>query len=364
MQNPQGPEMNHSTAATYFRDEAAFLISGSLHLNGSYTDRDAIAALHLMSFSQLSGGQFPWADAFDVLCTRVLQSALPSAENPCTIYNTMSSIDQYTVKATLTLDVFASLATGKAPKFLDLMRRLLGKDAPLQVWPPGDGDTMRKICMENFAGLPNTVLLGIAETNELSHWKAGEIKKGSLSYRELVRRGEGIEQLLHDQSPPATIPGHGESSVPGQPSPVQVGQETQQLIVNIFRQGALQYLNSVISGYNPDVPEIKESVQTVVRLLYRAQPVIDQSLIFPTFITASLTIDPNQRESLRSRLRVQDSMVLDRVWRTRDAGAGTIDVQDFIKDAGLINEDTYNNAIRHMREHVMETRRAGNCRLR
>jgi len=325
--------MDHSTAATYFRDEAAFLIARSLHLHGSYTDRDAVAAIHLMSFSQLSGGQFSWGDAFDVLCTRVMQSALPSAEKPCAIYNRMSSIDQYTVKATLTLDVFASLATGKAPKFLELMRRLLGKDAPL--WPPDDGDIMRKICMENFAGLPNTILLGIAETTELSHWKAGEIKKGSLSYRMLVRRGEEIEQLLHDQSPPATIPGHGELPVPGQPSPVQVGQETQQLIVNIFRQGALQYLNSVISGYNPDVPEIKESVQAVVRLLYRSQPVIDRSLIFPTFITASLTIDPNQRQTLRSRLRVQDSMALDRVWRARDAG-GTIDVQGFIRDTGLL----------------------------
>jgi len=104
--------MDHSTAATYFRDEAAFLIARSLHVHGSYTDSDAITALHLMSFSQLSGGQFPWADAFDVLCARVIQSTLPSAENPCTIYNRMSSIDQYTVKATLVSPFFFDILKG------------------------------------------------------------------------------------------------------------------------------------------------------------------------------------------------------------------------------------------------------------
>ena len=104
--------MDHSTAATYFHDEAAFLIERSLHLHGSYTDSDAITALHLMSFSQLSGGQFLWTDAFGILCARVMQSTLPSAEDPCTIYNRMSSIDQYIVKATLVSPFFFKILKG------------------------------------------------------------------------------------------------------------------------------------------------------------------------------------------------------------------------------------------------------------
>jgi len=243
---PLEPNMDHSTA-TYFRDEASFLINSSLQLHGRYTANDAIAALHLVSFSQLSGGQFPWQDAFGVLCERVAQSALPLAENPCAQYENMSLVDQYIVKATLSLDVFASLSTGQPPRFLELMRRLLGEDS--QPWSPSDADT-RKIRMENFAGLPNNILLGIAEINGLSCWKSTEINNGSLSYRKLVHRGESIERLLQDQSF-AAVALKEEAGAVGLPSAIEIGEKTEKLIVGIFREGALQYLNVVISGYNP-----------------------------------------------------------------------------------------------------------------
>jgi len=146
------------------------------------------------------------------------------------------------------LDVFASLTANQPPKFLELSKRLLGKER--QFWPPDNGDLVRKIRMENFAGLPNNILLGIAEISALSHWKASEISKGSLSYRELVHRGDEIEQLLREQAPAEDIHNE-EKQTAGLQSAIEVGEETQQLIVKIFREGALQYLNSVISGYNP-----------------------------------------------------------------------------------------------------------------
>jgi len=87
-------------------------------------------------------------------------------------------------------------------------------------------------------------------------------------------------------------------------------------------------------------------VKTVGMSLCGMQPsVIDQSLIFPTFIAACLTSDHSQREYLKTRLQIQGAytgnvsrmyMALDTVWRTRESAAGVVDVQKVIKDMGLL----------------------------
>jgi hypothetical protein len=209
LQGLDSPESSiEQSKATYFRDEAYFQIGSSR----CYTEGDAVAALHLVSFSQLSSGQFPWQDAFAVLCDWLIQTALQSAENTCMIYNNMSSFSQYIVKATIvsslhllnesadilpkSLDIFASLMTTQSPRFLFLMKQLLGNES--RFWSHENSD-MQKMYMEEFAGLPNNILLAMVEINALSHWKAAESSKESLSYRELVQRGDAIEQLLCEQ---------------------------------------------------------------------------------------------------------------------------------------------------------------------
>jgi hypothetical protein len=104
--------------------------------------------------------------------------------------------------------------------------------------------------MEEFAGLPNNVLLAMAEINALSHWKAAESSKGSLSYRELVRRGEVIEQLLREQSFPTDVLKEQTQASKAQPG-VDIGDEVRQILVDIFREAALLNLYAVISGCNP-----------------------------------------------------------------------------------------------------------------
>ena len=56
--------------------------------------------------------------------------------------------------------------------FLGLTRQMLGEDHCL--WPHVGGG-MRKIRMEGFGGLPDNILLGIAEINALSPWKAASL---------------------------------------------------------------------------------------------------------------------------------------------------------------------------------------------
>src|SRR5262245_3805982 len=86
-------------------------------------------------------------------------------------------------------DIFASLTLTRAPKYLSFYRRLLGGGTGF--WH-SEGD-MR---MESLTGIPDGVLLALAEVSALAHWKAQQQRHASLSVRELIRRGDGIEQQL------------------------------------------------------------------------------------------------------------------------------------------------------------------------
>ena len=145
------------------------------------------------------------------------------------------------------LDIFASLMMMQPPRFLVLMKRLLGTEC--RFWSPENNDS-RKFHMEEFAGLPNNILLGIAEINALSHWKTTESRKGSLSYRELVRRGDAIEQLLREQSFAADVLKEQTQTPKMQPG-VDIEDEVRQVLVDLFRDAALINLYTVINGCHP-----------------------------------------------------------------------------------------------------------------
>lgn len=50
--------------------------------------------------------------------------------------------------------------------------------------------------MDVLTGCPDEAMLAIAEITALSHWKVTEQRCGTLSVRELVRRGDDIEQRM------------------------------------------------------------------------------------------------------------------------------------------------------------------------
>lgn len=142
----------------------------------------------------------------------------------------------------------------RPPKYLALYKRLFGD---LAGWHVQSGE----IRMDALTGCPEEVLLGIAEVSELSHWKAAEKRKGSLSNRDLIRRGDEIEQRLRKASSAApacaevdTTPLHptlaqSESeAVDAAPYP---SSETRQLVAKIFSETVLLYLHTVLSDSNP-----------------------------------------------------------------------------------------------------------------
>lgn len=63
-----------------------------------------------------------------------------------------------------------------------------------------DADALYSLRMDLLTGCPDEAILAIAETSALAHWKATEQRNGSLSYRDLIRRGDDIEQRLRHRA--------------------------------------------------------------------------------------------------------------------------------------------------------------------
>lgn len=159
-------------------------------------------------------------------------------------------------------DIYASLTTMRPPRFLALSKRLFNKQE--NFWGPTlDLDTFPQngMRMETLSGCPDEVMLAIAEVSALAHWKATELRNGSLSYRELIRRGDALEQRLreHQSDPPSfaeadqtplhpNLP-HSSSSV--ETIPPFPNEDMRRIVANIFRETVLLYLHTVLSDSNP-----------------------------------------------------------------------------------------------------------------
>ncbi|KAJ7364325.1 fungal-specific transcription factor domain-containing protein [Mycena albidolilacea] len=346
----EAPETNpeHSTAK-YFHDEAYFQLHNAKQVRGSYSESDAIAALHLVWFSQLSGGATDWQPVFAVACDWVAQQTdLLTNDNPKLALQSLPVTGQLIVKLTLWLDIFSSLTVMRAPKYLALYKRLFGD---LAGWHLQNGG----IRMDSLTGCPEEVLLGIAEVSELSHWKAAEKRKGSLSNRDLIRRGDEIEQRLRKASDSPRKTGEGDKT-PLHPTLMQAdseavdaapfpSNETRQLVGKIFSETVLLYLHTVLSDSNPGVPEISNSVGVIVQLLGQLPPSeVDRALVFPICLAGCMTDDSNWRDFLKGRLQALDEslgnlmrtrLLMEAVWQKRDISGVTVDWRETMRERGL-----------------------------
>jgi len=145
-------------------------------------------------------------------------------------------------------------------------------------------------------GAENNVMLAFAETAALDAWKAWHKSKQCLSIAALAKRGEAIMAILRQpyggKSPRAFIG----------PLPTQTAQE---LMSAVFRASVKIYLHTVISGFNPAVPEIQEAINDTVTSLSTLPSTndkpYDRSLVLPLFIAGVMTDDVNHRNFIVSR---------------------------------------------------------------
>ncbi|KAF9065091.1 fungal-specific transcription factor domain-containing protein [Rhodocollybia butyracea] len=273
------PDSNpENSTARYFYNESLFQLANTKQLRGHYNESDVIAALHLVYFSQLSGGSVDWMPVLNIALEWMANIGLPE-ENPISVLSTMSLAGQIAVKGTM--------RTGK---------------------------TMER-------------------------------HKGSLNYRELVRRGDEIEQRLR-QSPGALIledlPLHPDLLQPSDDLP---SEEVRKLVANVFREAASLYLYTVVHDSNPGVSDISAAVDTIVQLIHQLPPSnTDRVIVFPICIAACMTDDSIHRDFLKGRLQTQDEsignlmrarLLVEAVWQKRDVQGGTVDWRETMQDRAL-----------------------------
>jgi len=213
--------------------------------------------------------------------------------------------------------------------------------------------------MDALTGCPEEALLAIAEVSALAHWKAVEMQNGSLSVRELIRRGDQIETQLRQRSAPRSV-GEGNltpldpslastmldphlplagvmpSGVSSSSSAAVTGQtnavskhDAAALVADIFRETAALYLHTVLSEALPGVPEINSAVDKLIALLNMLPPSeYDRAILFPLFLMGCMTDDRNVRLAILRRFRMLDDTFqnitqivtqLETLWNERDA---------------------------------------------
>jgi len=256
----------------------------------------------------------------------------------------------------------------RPPKYLALYRRLFGNNNDFWASSSHGQDDSYELRMDSLTGCPDNVMLGIAEVSALAHWKVQEQQNGCLSMRELIRRGDAIEQQLRTHTEPESFAEvdqapmhpslrgtnidytHSHLSALSLPQAVDTtiqfpSEEMRRVAACLFRETAILYLHTVLSDPIPGVPEITSSVDLIIKLFSRLPPSeLDRSLVFPLCLTGCMTDNRARRDLLKGRLQAQDEnlgnilqarALMEAVWRRRDVGRGAVDWREIMHNDGL-----------------------------
>ncbi|KAJ3791817.1 hypothetical protein GGU11DRAFT_803971 [Lentinula aff. detonsa] len=217
----EAPDLNpdHSTAK-YFYDESYLQLANAQQIRGHYNESHIIAAIALDWLAQIG---------------------LPEKEEPKhSVLSSLSPAAQIAVKGTMVGRYILILSARNSPSW-----KLVDTNLTHSVSPQ----------METLSGCPDDVMLAIAEISALAHWKTMERIKGTLNYRDLIHRGDDIEQRLR-QRPETPIfeedpPLHPNLLQPSITDIIFRNQEVRKLLASIFRATALLYLHTVLHDSNP-----------------------------------------------------------------------------------------------------------------
>ncbi|EPQ54324.1 hypothetical protein GLOTRDRAFT_130692 [Gloeophyllum trabeum ATCC 11539] len=354
----ENPDLQ-TTLAMRFYNHTCYQLNTSKFTRGHYGAKDATAALHLASFSIFSKPPTDWAPMLEIACDWFGQSDIFVAEDPVACLMNMDYLGQFAAKATIWLDIVSSVSLLQPPRYLSLYRRLLGAGTTYWAGTSAASRPSPSLGMERFTGCADAVLLAIAEISALAHWKAQELRRGSLSVRELVRRGDDIERqwLQGPRVPSALEQGQaraGSSRVPsplalasfpadGQTHPSVYSQDAGGLVAELYRESAILYLHITL---NDCISDISNSVNYIIQLLQRIPRTDDRSLIFPLFLAACASdgqcrdvfwawfID-QEANGIGSASRIRS--LLESLWKQRDItrGVSTVDWRDIMRELGL-----------------------------
>ncbi|KAI0326960.1 hypothetical protein GY45DRAFT_1309636 [Cubamyces sp. BRFM 1775] len=353
---------NENAPSRQFYDRALYRLMHAPQTNGTgqYSDSDAIAAIQLVSYAVLGGGTMDWTAPLDFACEWLGQTGIYNEENPKLTLLGMSATGRFAAKATMYIDVLSSITLKQPPRFLPLYKRLFGGGGGF--WAsnsasPRASAQQAELRIDALTGCPDEALLALAEISALAHWKASELQNGSLSVRELIRRGDIIEKELRERATGVSMRAGDEEYHQGQTAlagldmgvtpaglPMAMGMQpgmsgasrsprapvdtTKHVIAEMFRESAILYLHTILSDSSPGVPEIINSVDQLLKLLNELPPsAYDRALVFPLFLLGAMANNQMMREVVKHRFFMQDATmgnillaqtVMEQVWLQRE----------------------------------------------
>nr|ACZ63299.1 regulatory protein [Fusarium camptoceras] len=181
--------------------------------------------------------------------------------------------------------------------------------------------------LDELLGCRNWAMLTILEVGKLDRWKRQEQEHNRLSLKTLTRRSMAIEDMVIDE-------------LQRSPTPETLGD----LITHIFAASITTYLHTVVSGLNPKLVEVQDSVSATIALLEKLpnlQAVV--SITWPLTLTGCMAL-PRDREFFRMTLRSYSSTwsslrkydgvieVLEEAWKKQDmkTAEGEINWEDLM----------------------------------
>ncbi|KAI0396432.1 fungal-specific transcription factor domain-containing protein [Xylariaceae sp. FL0594] len=219
----------------------------------------------------------------------------------------------------LYIDIIAATATGTVPRLQGHHAELLAADGD------GPGPAIR---LNEYLGCHSWAMLELAAVAELAAWKRAQQSRGSLSVLELAHRACAIAArirrqmdtlddvtctgnnnnnnntntnsiIIHDDPSghPPTTPFSGGFPYNMVPECEARAAPAMALHTRIWAQATLTYLLVIVSGLNPALPEIQDSVRATVEL-FRAlsSPSLAlRTLVWPFAVTGCLAL-PEQED--------------------------------------------------------------------
>lgn len=335
--------------AFYYRNEALMQIKGNKDLQRRLSEADAVAAFYLILFSQLGGCFADWDEPFAILCDWLAQIGLTSTEEPWLFFQEMSAAGRLAVKGALWIDILASVTTGRGPRFFGLWKRLLGERGTY--WDQNSMPFQRGLRMDTLIGCPDEALLMMADVSALAQWKANAQREGTLSYRELIRRGDVIEQRLKQSiTDTRLINDVNLKLIPnetvGEPDVAFPSDDARAVVADLFREAAVLYLHTVLNGPCPGVTEIGKCVRNIMQSLGPSPSEVERGVVLPITLAGCMTNDSAQRDFLRGRFEAQNESIgnlmparalMEILWQKRDINVlpGGVSLPEMVQEKNL-----------------------------
>ncbi|KAL5327082.1 hypothetical protein ACEPPN_004773 [Leptodophora sp. 'Broadleaf-Isolate-01'] len=228
-------------------------------------------------------------------------------------------------------DIISSTSLEQAPQLHKYHKFLLTDDRS-----PGD----IPLQLEDFVGHENWVLLLIGEISSLDVWKKEQKKASALSMMQLVQKASEIEQRLHNGLTHLDNPDYSSrlASKPGNPLAffLPASPDITHSLTKIWAYAAHIYLHTVVSGWQPANPEIRDNVANlIISFQSLPSPALLRTLVWP-FCVAGCLANAQQESTFRDLVMSMGSLqmfgtvrlalrIMEDVWRRR----GSVELDDW-----------------------------------